>query len=471
MLGRRSDSLSTARGGVSQCRPASRRLRVTTWALVGAGLLSSCAPQPPALERIRARGELRVVTLNSPTSYYFGAHGAEGLEYQLASAYASKLKVRLHMYPVLNARAMQAELSTGRADIAAAQLTADSTWSGVGKAADVYERIPQFVVYQRGKKRPRTVKDIEGRKISVRSGSPQEDLLERLKTTSASKLRWMDTDPRIGDPLEDVRRRNAQYAVVDAREYSFSRHLYPDVLVGFSLPEKRPVQWIVRRGASDLFDSVNQFFQASTASGQLVAMERAASGDTHRFDYQVSRQFQEHLNARLIRYRSLFEEASTTTGVDWRLLAAIGYQESKWLPDAESPNGAAGLMMLMSGTAESLGVKNRTDPRESITAGAKYFVEVREKIPARIPEPDRTWFALASYNVGFGHLEDARVVTQMRGKNPDSWTDVAESLPLLTQERWYTRVKRGYARGWEPVQFVERIQRFLKLLEWRATEA
>jgi membrane-bound lytic murein transglycosylase F len=118
-----------------------------------------------------------------------------------------------------------------------------------------------------------------------------------------------------------------------------------------------------------------------------------------------------------------------------------------------------------------LGVSDRADARQSILAGAKYFVEVRDKIPTRIPEPDRTWMTLAAYNVGFGHLEDARVVTQIRGKNPDSWKDVQESLPLLAQEKWFARVKRGYARGWEPAQFVDRIQRFLKLLEWQGTEA
>jgi membrane-bound lytic murein transglycosylase F len=135
---------------------------------------------------------------------------------------------------------------------------------------------------------------------------------------------------------------------------------------------------------------------------------------------------------------------------------------------AESPNGAFGVMMLTASTAESLGVSDRADPRQNIFAGARYFVEVRKKIPARIQEPDRTWFAVAAYNVGFGHLEDARIITQIHGKNPDSWKDVRDHLPLLAQEQWHSRVKRGYARGWEPVQFVSRVQRFLELLEWQS---
>jgi membrane-bound lytic murein transglycosylase F len=124
-------------------------------------------------------------------------------------------------------------------------------------------------------------------------------------------------------------------------------------------------------------------------------------------------------------------------------------------------------MMLTSDTAEAMGIADRTNPQQSITAGARYFAEVRDKIPERIPEPDRTWLTLAAYNVGFGHLEDARIIAQSRGKNPDSWADVREQLPLLGEERWYTAAKRGYARGWEPVQFVDRVQRFLTLLEWQ----
>jgi membrane-bound lytic murein transglycosylase F len=169
----------------------------------------------------------------------------------------------------------------------------------------------------------------------------------------------------------------------------------------------------------------------------------------------------------LPRYQPLFEAASVQTGVDWRLLAAIGYQESKWNPLAESADGAFGLMMLTSDTAEAMGIADRSNPAQSISAGARYFASVREKVPDRIPEPDRTWFAVAAYNVGFGHVEDARILAQTRGKDPDSWKDVKDQLPLLGEERWYSLVKRGYARGWEPVQFVDRVQRFLTLLEWQ----
>jgi membrane-bound lytic murein transglycosylase F len=206
-------------------------------------------------------------------------------------------------------------------------------------------------------------------------------------------------------------------------------------------------------------------------SGELAELPRAASGDARKFEYLESLNFQTHIVDRLVGFRQWFEQAGKETGIDWRLLAAIGYQESKWNPTAKSPDGALGVMMLTAETAEELGVKDRTDPEQSILGGARYFAQVLEKIPQRIPEPDRTWLAVASYNVGYGHLEDARVLTQTRKKDPDSWKDVREHLPLLAQERWYSKAKRGYARGWEPVQFVDRVQRFLTLLEWRPAEA
>jgi membrane-bound lytic murein transglycosylase F len=439
-------------------------------AMCAAWLIVGCAPQTPPVDRIKAHGELRVVTLNSPTAFYQEAQGPEGFEFQLASRFARELGVKLFMYPANDVRAMQAELATGRADIAAAQLTADAGWTRVGEVSASYEQIEQFVVYRQGKTRPRSTLQIEASRLAVRAGSPQERILERMKKTVAPTLRWVVTAPDAADPLEDVTTGQADYAVVDARELSFARHIYPDVDVGFSLPQSRPTQWIVRRGAHDLLQRINQFFAAQIKSGALAALERQASGDVRPFEYEESHVFREHVMERLPRYQPLFTEAATQTGLDWRLLAAIGYQESKWNASAESEDGARGLMMLTPSTAEAMGITDRADPRQNILAGARYFADVRIKVPERIREPDRTWLALAAYNVGFGHLEDARIIAQTRGLNPDSWADVRKELPLLAQERWYAQAKHGYARGWEPVQFVDRVQRYLTLLEWQPEE-
>jgi membrane-bound lytic murein transglycosylase F len=446
-------------------------LTLRTWTVAAAAVLAALAGcgklTPSSTDTIRSSGELRVVTLNLPTCYYLGAQRTEGLEFELASAFATRLRVKLTMYTVANERAMQGEIAAGRADIAAASLTNTPEWSRAGDAAEVYARIPQLVVYQRSGVRPRDTLQLESAKLAVRAGSPQERILERLKSTTAPALQWVETAPSSADPVEDVDAGEAQYAISDAREFSFARHLYPKVLVGFALPEERPVQWIVRRGAPQLLASVNAFFHDLSASGRLTQLVEQSSGDTRTFEYEESREFQTHVGERLPGYRSWFEQAAAQSGVDWRLLAAIGYQESKWDPHAASGDGALGVMMLTADTARALGIRDRANPEQSIFAGARYLAQVREMIPERIAEPDRTWLTVAAYNVGFGHLEDARIITQALGRNPDSWAEVRERLPLLAQPRWYTRARRGYARGWEPVQFVDRIQRFLRLLEWQ----
>jgi len=448
-----------------------RALAVAAVLTLAAALAACSKPAPNVLDAIRSRGELRVVTLNLPTCYYLGSQGTEGLEFALASAYAGRLGVRLAMYPVADERAMQAELAAGRADIAAASLTNTPEWSHVGAAAEAYARIPQLVVYEKSAVRPRDTLQLESAKVAVRAGSPQERILQRLRGTVAPQLQWEETAPSSADPVEDVDAGDALYAITDAREFSFAHHLYPNVLVGFALPEERPVQWIVRRVAPQLLASVNGFFRDLIASGRLAELLEESSGDTRRFAYEESREFQTHVADRLPRYRSWFEQAALQTNLDWRLLAAIGYQESKWDPRAQSGDGAVGVMMLTADTAQALGIRDRNNPEQSIFAGARYLSQVRDKIPERIVEPDRTWLTVAAYNVGFGHLEDARIIAQARGKDPDSWADVRQQLPLLAQERWYTRARRGYARGWEPVQFVDRIQRYLTLLEWQPGES
>jgi membrane-bound lytic murein transglycosylase F len=172
------------------------------------------------------------------------------------------------------------------------------------------------------------------------------------------------------------------------------------------------------------------------------------------------------MDTRLPLYKEMFREAAGEIGMDWRLLAAIGYQESHWNPAAVSPTGVKGIMMLTQDTAGMMGVQDRENARESIFGGARYLMRVKDKVPERIPEPDRTWFTLAAYNIGFGHLEDARIITETLGGNPDDWSEVRANLPLLTQKKWYSRVKRGYARGWAPVHYVDNIRSYYEALMW-----
>ena len=137
-----------------------------------------------------------------------------------------------------------------------------------------------------------------------------------------------------------------------------------------------------------------------------------------------------------------------------------------WDPGAISPTGVKGLMMLTNDTARQMGISDRTDPAQSILAGADYLRHTHDRIPARIPEPSRTWMALAAYNVGFGHLEDARVLTQSQGGNPDNWQDVKQRLPMLANPAYAGQLRYGNARGGQAVIYVRHIRRYYDLLVW-----
>ena len=183
-----------------------------------------------------------------------------------------------------------------------------------------------------------------------------------------------------------------------------------------------------------------------------------------KFDYVEARSFIDSYNDRLPELKPYFMNAANEFGFDWRLLAAVSYQESHWKNSARSPTGVRGLMMLTQQTAQQIGISDRLDPVLSVYGGAKYLTILVDKIPDRIPDPDRTWFALASYNVGYGHLEDARVITQKNGGDPDSWVDVKKALPLLSEHKWYSQTRYGHARGHEPVKFVENIRKYYAML-------
>jgi membrane-bound lytic murein transglycosylase F len=461
----RSPSEPHTRSPVSSGRGRPFRVQQLT-VLAAMTLLAGCSHPNSSLEQIRARGELRVVTLNAPTSYYLGAHGPQGFEYRLAAAFARDLGVTLVMKSVPNAAAMRAALSRGRVDLAAAQISPDEDWRDIGLTTTPYEEIPELVVQPRGRAQVHSIAGLTNKRLVVLKDSPQQTLLETLRSGGMSELHWTALAADQADPMELINSGGADCAVLDASEFAFAQHLHPEFMVAFALPNPRPVQWVVPMGAEQLLQSANQFIAGARTSGELARIESDARNESGDFDYESAHQFQSDIAARLPALQGLFEEAAQASGLDWRLLAAVGYQESKWLGGAASADGARGIMMLTSDAATAVGVDDRADLRQNIIGGARYLAQVIDTMPKRIAEPDRTWLALAAYNVGYGHLEDARVLAQSHGKNPDSWADVRTQLPLLAEEKWYLRAKRGYARGWEPAKFVEQVRQYLAVLEW-----
>lgn len=434
-------------------------------------LLGTCSQPPSVLEQIMDAGELRVVTRNLPSAYYLGASGPQGPEYELAQQMAAELGVRLYIYSVPNVADVIRELALKRAHIGAAGLTRGMKLPPQLAFGPPYQQVREHLIYRQGGRRARNLRQTIDAHIEVVAGSAHAASLEASRL-AVPNLSWVENAAtETEELLYRLSRREIDYTVADSNEFAIGRAFHPDIRIAFDLSGGKALAWAVDARDPSLLQRVTAFYASVKAEGRLAGILNTYYGDVDRFDYIQARVFIDDISQRLPQYRQWFKEAAAQVGIDWRLLAAIGYQESHWVPTATSPTGVRGLMMLTEETARGLGVTDRLDPRQSIFGGAEYFLLVRNQIPARIAEPDRTWMTLAAYNVGLGHLEDARILTQMHGKNPDSWSDVREHLPLLTQSKWYTQVKRGYARGWEPVRFVDNIRSYIDILDWVAADS
>lgn len=429
-------------------------------------MIGTCSRMPGAFEQIRVLGVVKIVTRNSPLAYYEGAAGPEGPEYELARGFARRLGVRLELTVANSDAAALDAVLRNRAHVAAAGLIATDELREAVLFGPVYQRIDQYIIYRVQDPLPKSARDLIGRRIVVLRGSTHAAGLERL-ARDLPGLSWTEIeDSDQLDLLAQVAGGEADVTVADSTEFSLGRHFHPELRPAFKLAESEAIAWALAPQSRDLLPQVERYFTEMTSIGRLDEILMLHRRSLVRFDRVDAASFVTSVRERLPRYAPWFQEAAAETGIDWRLLAAIGYQESRWDESAVSPTGVRGLMMLTAETAQRVGVRDRHAARDSILGGARYLRLIKKTIPGRIQDPDRTWFALAAYNVGFGHVEDARVLAERRGKDPDSWAAVRETLPLLAKERWYRQTRRGYARGWEPVGFVRNVQTYAELLLW-----
>ncbi len=433
-------------------------------------LAGGCGGPVDSLEAIRERGELRFVTRTGPTTYYRERGQPAGFEYDLARRFAAELGVGLRVIPVFSLDALFAALRRGEADIAGAGLTlTPERRKGFPASAPYHEQRPQMI-YRAGSPRPRSLADLAGKDVLVLAGSSHSALLARRSAADAPALRVRavtGADPL--DLLREVDRGGAAAAVVDSVEFAIQRHLLPRLAVAFDLASAQDMVWYLAPDARHdaLQERLTDFFQRLEDGGALAALREAHFGQVNVLTRAGSTTFAANITNRLPAYRETIRQVAREHQLDWALLAAIAYQESHWEPDAVSPTGVRGMMMLTRATARELGVPDRRDPLQSLRGGARYFKDLRRRLPGDIHEPDRTWLALAAYNIGMGHLEDARVLTERAGGNPHLWQDVMTHLPKLEQRAFYTTVRHSYARGREAVRYVQNIRHYYSVLEWR----
>jgi membrane-bound lytic murein transglycosylase F len=436
-------------------------------AVASVWLLGTCTPVPGLLDQIKSLGEFRVVTRNGPLAFYHGAGDSpEGPEYELARHFASELGVRLTITPVRSYAEIYDALATGRAHVAAAGLKIPSEGVRGIVFGPAYQHVHEHVIYRRGATRPTSLADIRDADLEIVAGSSHAATLYSARQ-SIPDLVWTENSSTDTLALLDgVADGNIDYTIADSTEFALAHDAHPELRIAFDFLGSQSLAWAVSVREPGFLRDVGSYFARLGASGELTGILARYYGPTENLNYVGPRSFMRDMQSRLPLYRKWFEEAATASSQDWRLLAAIGYQESKWNPTASSPTGAKGLMQLTHKSAAEMKIGDPGDPQQSILGGARYFRLIYDKIPSHVPEPDRTWFALAGYNIGYGHVEDARVLAQKAGRNPDSWQDVREYLPLLAEEFWYTQTENGYARGWEPVRYVDNVRGYRDILEW-----
>jgi peptidoglycan lytic transglycosylase F len=444
--------------------PRWTKLTIAVSALV---LLSSYAPIPSLIVQIKTLGELRVATRTGPLAFYRGPSGdPSGPEYELAQRFADELGVKLKITPMRSYAEIYAALTSGQAHIAAAGLKVPMlTVPGV-EFGPAYQHVHEHLIYRRGAIRPGSLADIGNSDLEIAAGSSHAKTLEDARNSNP-ELVWVENSSTNSQALLDgVADGTIDYTIADSTEFALAHDVHPDLRIAFDFPGNRPLAWAASDRDPAFARDMAAYFARLKGGGELAIVVNRYYGRTEEAEFAGGPGFMRHLQSRLPLYKQWFVEAAEQSSQDWRLLAAMGYQESKWNPRAASSAGARGLMQLTVETATEAKVTDLSDARQSIFGGARYFRQVYEKIPSHVPEPDHTWFALAAYNIGYGHVEDARVLAQKAGRDPDSWQDVRGFLPLLEQERWYTKTENGYARGWEPVRYVDNVRGYRDLLEW-----
>jgi membrane-bound lytic murein transglycosylase F len=420
------------------------------------------------LDRIIKNKELVVLTTNQPTTYYIDRdENPTGPEYDMTRSFAHTLGVETRYIEFDSTEAVIDALRKGEGDIAAAGLTVTSERQAEFDFGPAYMDVSEYLVCHRDAGFADTIEDLKGLEIVIPAATSYADTLNK----QFPGIDWSLDDnlltPRL---LEKVRSKEIECTISDSTIFDISRRYYPEISVKYTLHKGSQLAWMYAKNNPRLASAINRWFTEYRDSGAYAQKIEKYYGHIDVFDYVDIQKFKRRIKDRLPKYKDMFIKAAKKNGISPALLAAQSYQESHWNPKAKSPTGVRGIMMLTQPVAKSLGVTSRLDAKQNIFAGAKYHAKMKKMFDENVTEPDRSWMALAAYNVGRGHFRDAQGLAEKLGKNPNLWIDMKEVLPLLSEKEYYKDLTYGYARGNEPVQYVTRIRDYDDILVQYFTE-
>jgi len=415
-----------------------------------------------SLEYVLLNKKLIVLTTNQPSTYYIGKdEQAQGPEYSLTQKYARSLNVDVEYKVFESTDDVLQALANGEGDIAAASLTITEERQKNYLFSESYLDISEYLICHRSIKKLGKTEDLKTKDIVVaKSSSYIESVSSNFPNVSLSIIDNISST----QILENVHSKKTGCTISDSHIFDLNRRYYPELAKNFVISEGKKVAWILHPSAFALQSSVNNWLSEDLTQGFLKQHNERHYGHIDAFDYVDIQKFRRRIETRLPKYKKTFSKAAEKFQLSETLLISQSYQESHWNPRAKSFTGVRGIMMLTLPVAKSLGVKSRLNAKENIIAGAKYFSKLKNIFDEEVIEPDRTWMTLAAYNVGRGHFKDAQNLAEKLGKSPNKWSDMKEVLPLLSQKDYYKDLRYGYARGNEPVKYVQRIREYEKIL-------
>ena len=422
----------------------------------------------PTLEKIFDKGRITVASITSPNTSYGHHSGTSGLEHTLISRFADDLSVELVVKHYQKLDDVYSAVENGEADFAAANLIPENNHYKNLRVSVPYLFTEPKLIYRRGEKRPQSLNNIDNATILISANSLTKGQLADFEKTHPS-IKWLKTEQLYANQtLNILANSEVDYAIINANDYDRYRPIFPQLKTAFSLTRPQAVRWVFsKQGDNSLYMAAHYYLQAIKRDDGIQKINHKLYKHIDSINYSSARIFQRHIEKRLPSYQNTFKQAAERYNFDWRLLAAMSYQESAWNAKAISPTGVRGLMMHTRATAREVGVKNRTNPEQSVTGGAAYLRKLVDRQPEHMEQEHKVWFSLAAYNAGYGHISDARKISKSKGRNPLNWHQVKNDIELLQQPRWYKDTRFGYSLSAnQALTYVENIRGYYDLLLW-----
>lgn len=425
--------------------------------------------KPSILDKIKRDKQLNVVLLNAPSTYYIGANGPQGFEYDLLKDYADHLGAKLNITPANTTK--EAITLSQDEDIHITSSALAKTPNRIKRFnfGPSYFEVQEQVICNRAMVRtgkfPRAVEDLEGLKISVGEDTSYSETIKSLQEDGFDINASFTSEYSTEELLEQVAKQTIDCTLADSNIYSLNQRYFTEIAMAFTVSGREQLAWVLAPNSLELEADMYSWLNSYNQSGKMAELKDHYYSHILYFDYYDTKMFYKRIKSRLPWYKKYFKTAGAKHDIPWSLLAAQSYQESHWNPRAKSFTGVRGLMMLTLVTAKQVGVKNRLSPKQSVNGGAKHLRQMIKSVPSGVEGENRLKFALAAYNIGMGHVKDAQKLATKFGLDKNVWNDLKVVLPLLSQKRYYRSLKYGYARGSEPVRYVESIYDYRDILE------